>query len=307
LSPSELTYLFEGCKYCFSLKVKHGIAQPSMPMPGIFSAIAVRQKEFYAGKRTEEFCPELPAGVIEYGEKRVESVPLTINSNGVSCYIKGRFDLVVKFDGGGYGVIDCKTASPSDSKTLMYGRQLQAYTYALENPASGQLSLKPIIKLGLLYFEPAALEQISHKEQAFRGKLIWHEVLRDDRGFFEFMQKVINMLESDEVLPHTCEVCEYCKQGNLCLAGKPEAYEKGCTCCRWCVYRHEMSKLDATGRIPLKDLSIEKAPACPICDGQMVKREGKFGIFWSCVRYPDCKGTRNIATLSKREKADNEP
>ena len=41
LSPSELTYLYNGCKFCFWLKVKHGIPQPSMPMPGIFSAIAI--------------------------------------------------------------------------------------------------------------------------------------------------------------------------------------------------------------------------------------------------------------------------
>ena len=50
VSPSELTYLFEGCKYCFNVKVKHRINQSSMPMPGIFSAIAGKQKDFYPGE-----------------------------------------------------------------------------------------------------------------------------------------------------------------------------------------------------------------------------------------------------------------
>src|SRR3989338_10059566 len=94
LSPSDLTYLYDGCKFCFWLKVKHGISQPSMPMPGIFSAIAGRQKEFYADKRTETFCKELPPGVVAYGEKRVQSIPIVGDGLGIQCYIKGRFDVV---------------------------------------------------------------------------------------------------------------------------------------------------------------------------------------------------------------------
>ena len=37
LSPSDLTFLYDGCKHCFVLKVKHGVSQPSIPLPGIFS------------------------------------------------------------------------------------------------------------------------------------------------------------------------------------------------------------------------------------------------------------------------------
>ena len=32
---------------------------------------------------------------------------------------------------------------------------------------------------------------------------------------------------------------------------------------------------------------------CPLCDGQMTtRRAGRGGVFWSCVTYPQCKGTR---------------
>lgn len=294
LSPSDLTYLFASCKYCFSLKVKHDITQPSMPMPGIFSAIAGKQKEFYSGRRTESFCTELPPGVVEYGEKWVESTPIKSSGGAVSCYIKGRFDLVVKFDRGKYGVIDCKTASPSEMKTQMYGRQLQAYTFALENPATGKLSLAPITKLGLFYFEPTALEQINPEEQAFRGRLVWHEVERDDKGFMDFMTSVINILESDEVYPHTCERCEYCRQSKACLAGKPGALEKGCTCCLWCTYRFQMKELDGTACSALKDLTFKQVPSCSECGSQMIKKTGRYGDFWSCSKYPECRGTRKI-------------
>ncbi len=33
---------------------------------------------------------------------------------------------------------------------------------------------------------------------------------------------------------------------------------------------------------------------CPKCDGAMREREGKRGRFLSCLRYPDCKGTREM-------------
>lgn len=291
ISPSDLTYLFEGCKYCFSLKVKHNIVQPSMPMPGIFSAIAGRQKEFYAGKETKEFSSELPLGIVEYGEKWVESIPIRVGGNTVSCYIKGRFDMVIKFDDGSYGVIDCKTARPSDKKTEMYGRQLQAYTYALENPAAGALNLTPVTKLGILYFEPSSFEQLKITEQAFRGNLTWHEVSRDDAGFISFMKTVANVLESDEIFPHTCQNCEYCKQGKSCLAGKKDAFDNGCTCCQWCKYRFQMKELDSSVSAALKDLSFKEIPPCPQCGGQMLRRNGKFVNFYHVV------GTLNARVL----------
>ena len=31
--------------------------------------------------------------------------------------------------------------------------------------------------------------------------------------------------------------------------------------------------------------------ACPVCGAATRQRTGKTGVFWSCSRYPDCKGT----------------
>jgi Restriction endonuclease/Topoisomerase DNA binding C4 zinc finger len=35
------------------------------------------------------------------------------------------------------------------------------------------------------------------------------------------------------------------------------------------------------------------APACPLCGSTMRVKNGRFGEFWSCVRFPACKGSRN--------------
>ena len=43
-----------------------------------------------------------------------------------------------------------------------------------------------------------------------------------------------------------------------------------------------------------EQIKIEAAPTCPRCGDTMVKRAGKFGSFWGCESYPDCKGTRPI-------------
>jgi len=44
------------------------------------------------------------------------------------------------------------------------------------------------------------------------------------------------------------------------------------------------------------------APACPQCGAPMRQRSGKSGAFWSCSRYPDCKGTQPVedAAAGKR-------
>ncbi|UQP97369.1 DNA topoisomerase III [Xanthomonas arboricola pv. juglandis] len=38
-------------------------------------------------------------------------------------------------------------------------------------------------------------------------------------------------------------------------------------------------------------IKLPPTPACPQCGSPMRERTGKSGAFWSCSRYPDCKGT----------------
>mgnify|MGYP001616752900 CR=1 FL=1 len=41
---------------------------------------------------------------------------------------------------------------------------------------------------------------------------------------------------------------------------------------------------------------------CPNCGGEMISRKGKFGTFWGCKDYPNCKGTRDSQGRSKQER-----
>ncbi|AKQ53919.1 DNA topoisomerase III [Bordetella hinzii] len=51
------------------------------------------------------------------------------------------------------------------------------------------------------------------------------------------------------------------------------------------------------------DLKLPPAPNCPQCGAPMRQRSGKNGAFWSCSRYPDCKGTEPVETATGKPAA----
>ena len=218
LSPSDFAFLYEGCKRCYYLKVVHGIYQPSIPLPSIFGKIAGLLKDHYNGKRTRELHPDLPPGIVKYAERWVQSDTIRRPNHSASCFIKGRFDILVEFDDKTYGVVDFKTGNPNEGHPELYSRQLHAYAYALEHPGRGALSLSPITKMGLLYFYPSKTSQTTVDWLSFDAEIHWVEIEKNEAGFLEFIDEVLAVLESPEPpgpAPE-CKWCDYLKDlGNL--------------------------------------------------------------------------------------------
>jgi hypothetical protein len=211
LSPSDLTFLYEGCKRCFYQKVVNNITQPSIPLPSIFSQIASLLKNHYDGKHTSELHIALPTGTVSHGEKWVRSQTIELPNHKSTCYISGRFDIVVSFDDNSYGVIDFKTSNPSSDSAHFYSRQLHAYAYALEHPAPGKLALSPVTKLGLLYFYPDSVIQQNMEQLSYQANIKWIEIEKDEQGFLGFIDEVLSILELPEAPEHSpnCKWCEY--------------------------------------------------------------------------------------------------
>src|SRR3972149_889598 len=92
LSPSDFAYLYEECKLCYWLKVKHGIRQPSMPMPGVFSAMNTRIQGSLIGKNLKSISPNLPDAIVESQEGWVESIQVP----DTDIFIKGKYDLIAR-------------------------------------------------------------------------------------------------------------------------------------------------------------------------------------------------------------------
>jgi len=216
LSPSDLTFLYDGCKRCFYQKVVNNIAQPSIPLPSIFSKIASLLKNHYHSKHTSELHVALPPGTVSHSEKNVRSQIIQLPHHEATCYISGRFDIVVSFDDGTYGVIDFKTSNPSSESVYLYIPQLQAYAYALEHPAPHALALAPVTKLGLLYFYPSSISQESIEQLSYEAEITWIEIRKDEESFLEFIDGVLDVLDLPEPPEHSpsCQWCGYISKLN---------------------------------------------------------------------------------------------
>ncbi len=202
LSPSDFAYLYEECKLCYYLKIKHGIYQPSMPMPGVFSAINTRLQGNLVGKNLKALSDNLPDGLVVNQEGWVESKAVP----GTEVFIKGKYDLLVKKGDGSYILVDLKISQPAEDKIEKYKTQLGAYKFALENPAHGD-PIK-LSSLGLLIFYP--------NETSFKnGDAIltfppkWLEIPIDDKGFVSFAKKVNNLLTGET--PSENPSCRWCR------------------------------------------------------------------------------------------------
>ncbi len=210
LSPSDLTFLWDECPRCFYLKVGMGINRPPTAFPRIFGKIDLLMKRLFQDKDTGDLAPELPPGRILFGERWVESLPIALPGSQ-PVFIRGKFDSVVAFDDGSYGVVDFKTSEPSPKHIPFYGRQLHAYAYALEHPAPGKLSLQPISRLGLLCVEPIDITRDDTRRISYVGDVTWLEIPKEEAGFLAFIGQVIDLLSLPEPPPaaENCGFCQY--------------------------------------------------------------------------------------------------
>jgi PD-(D/E)XK nuclease superfamily len=160
--------------------------------------------------------------VVTHGERWVRSAALTFPRVSSTCYVNGRFDIVVELDTCGYAVIDFKTASPSGEKAEMYARQLQAYALALENPAPDALRFSQIEALGLLlFFSPDKWEQNASQRQLLEGSMEWMPIMRNDAAFMDFLESVVALLDGPlpDAEPDACDWCRY-RGTDTCAARK---------------------------------------------------------------------------------------
>jgi len=190
------------------MKVKHNVVLRGI-FPGIFGKMANLTSGFYQGRPTSEISPALPPGVVRYRERFVKSAPISIPGARSHCYIHGRFDAVIEFDDGTYGIVDYKTSDAKDEHAAFYSRQLSAYAYALENPAPKALSLSPVSRLGLFVVTPERFERNTSEEMVFVNRTTWMDIPRDDDAFLALLGEIVALLDASAP-PKPSEICETC-------------------------------------------------------------------------------------------------
>jgi hypothetical protein len=153
LSPSDLTFLWDECPRCFYLKYLHGITRPAVPFPSIFGTIDRLMKAHYASRPTSDLDPSLPPGFVSVSEQWVESIPITLPGHSMSCYLRGKYDAVIGFDDGSFGIIDL-APSPSQSTSLTAAGWHSMLLF--EHPTASLISAR--LMLGLFVAAEASLD-----------------------------------------------------------------------------------------------------------------------------------------------------
>ncbi len=205
VSATDLVFLREECPRCFYLKVVHRLRRPQQPLPSVFTAIDRAMKD-----RLEALLRRgtLPAGRPALPPPELRSHPLPIGNT--RWVLRGRPDAVVALDGGGYAVVDFKTADNADAElAARYSPQLHAYAWALEQPQRPQTPLRPVRALGLLVFTPARFWLRGADRAGLHGAVRWVPVARDDAGFRRLLARTGRLLTGP--LPEPNPRCAWCR------------------------------------------------------------------------------------------------
>lgn len=110
------------------------------------------------------------------------------------------------------------------------------------------------------------------------------------RGQAEFTTELCKKAESANIkIPEGVEKCPRCQKGVMVQRMGKNGLFWGCSNYPTC----KMAVPDKNGKPDFSRNKIpEDAPKCPRCQkGFMVQRNGKYGKFWSCSNYPECKMT----------------
>jgi hypothetical protein len=208
LSPSDLTFLWDECPRCFYLKAVRGFGRPAGAFPKVFTRIDGLMKQHFGGLPTQSISLLLPPGVVRKGESWVESLPIEPEGHFARAYLKGKYDTLLEFDDGSFGVVDFKTSDVKTENIPFYSRQLHAYAYALEHAAPRALALGPITQLGLLVVEPDEMRVVDGKI-AYMGRVEWQPCPLDMGGFLAFIGQVLDVLAQPEP-PAPGAGCAFC-------------------------------------------------------------------------------------------------
>jgi DNA topoisomerase I, bacterial len=133
------------------------------------------------------------------------------------------------------------------------------------------------------------------------GKIDWRTALR---GFYEKFSKDLSKAEESiknkkkTAIP-TDEICEKCGAGMVIKFGRFGQF-LACSNYPECKNTREVGsrKPESAGQETAQAQETQDAaevPPCELCGREMALKKGRFGSFYGCTGYPECKNIRKIA------------
>lgn len=205
ISPSDLTFSWNDCKRCFWLKYRYGIVASGM-MPGLVTSLSSRQEKWYKDKSSHHFSPSLPNGVVDSTGLKVQSAPIMVDGDFSPFSLVGKYDFLLRYEHGTYGIIDTKIVGKNNGKGDFYWPQLAAYDYILANPATG--TSREVETLGLMVWAVGEVDFDGEASPAITFPTAYEPVKRDLVKFNEFIVDVVKVLLGD--LPPSGSKCGNC-------------------------------------------------------------------------------------------------
>lgn len=122
------------------------------------------------------------------------------------------------------------------------------------------------------------------------GKSSYLDVVKDFYGpFKESLDRAENKNDIPEI------ICDECGAPMLIKVSKRGRF-LGCSRYPDCTFTKPLPK---NAQEEKKEPEIAEGITCDLCGKQMVVREGRYGKFYGCIDYPNCKGIKQISTNVK--------
>ena len=206
ISPSDLTFSWDGCHRCLWLYYNHQVKAPNFMT--LVAELADMQERYFIGASSEHLHAAIPAGKVHSHGGFVQSRPIQVDGVDSAFAIRGKYDLVMEFPDGTYGVIDCKFQARDNDKSDFYSPQLEAYAFALENPAKGEP--KQISSLGLLVWSPVRPRGNAAVGFGLELSCSWYPIQRNPQALAARLKDFIGVISAEvPTSKPTCDQCRY--------------------------------------------------------------------------------------------------
>lgn len=134
-------------------------------------------------------------------------------------------------------------------------------------------------------------------DQVAEGKEDWKEMLEE---FYEpFIKKIEEKEESMEkqnILEVTDKDCPTCDDGKVVIKLGRNGKFKACSNFPDCEYTEPMEEEKEEVKKMKEEFGEKK---CSECGSKMNMKQGRYGMFWGCSNYPECKNTEKLEEDTK--------
>jgi DNA topoisomerase-1 len=129
-------------------------------------------------------------------------------------------------------------------------------------------------------------------DQVAEGKEGWKKMIEEFyKPFIKNVKEKEKSLDKQNILKETDEDCPKCKEGKIVIKLGRNGKFKACSSFPECEYTEPMEEEKEEVNKMKKEFGPKK---CSECGSEMKLKQGRYGMFWGCTNYPECKNTEKL-------------